>query len=74
MPKKMMGITTYSLPEVAETLGVTPRSVHNYLKDGLIAGSKIGGRWAFTEKQIQDYITKGSLFDKRADKKPRGKA
>ena len=80
MPKKMMGITTYTLAETAESLGVTPRTVQNYLSAGLIAGSKIGGRWAFSEKQIQEYITQRSVIDNRpgsinrmfkTEKKPR---
>jgi excisionase family DNA binding protein len=61
MPKEIMGITMYSMTETAKIIGVTTRTVSTYLKSGKLAGSKIGGRWHFTEKQIQDYITQGSI-------------
>ncbi len=63
MPKEIMGIKTYTADETAEILGVTKRTLIRYLKGGKMIASKIGGRWAITEKQIQDYITRGSVID-----------
>lgn len=61
MPREIMGILTYSTDEAADILEITKRTLMTYLKQGRIVGSKIGGRWHFTEKQIQDYITQGSI-------------
>jgi len=63
MPKEIMGIKTYTADETAAILGVTKRTLIRYLKDGKMIASKIGGRWAITEKQIQDFITRGSVID-----------
>lgn len=63
MPKEIMGIKTYTADETAAILGVTKRTLIRYLKTGKMIASKIGGRWAITEKQIQDYITRGSVID-----------
>lgn len=65
MPKEIMGITTYTADEAAALLGVTRRTLMNYITGGKMAGSKIGGRWAFTEKQLRDFINQGSVIDKR---------
>lgn len=60
MPKKILNITYYSAQEVANILGITRRSVYEYLKTKKLIGSKIGNRWHFTEKQIKDLISKGT--------------
>ena len=65
MPKDIMGIKTYTADETAAILGVTKRTLISYLKTGKMVASKIGGSWAITEKQIQDYITRGSVIDNR---------
>lgn len=63
MPKEILGIKTYTAAEAAEMLGVTTRTLLTYVRAGKLAGGKIGGSWAFTEKQIKDYINKGSVID-----------
>lgn len=63
MPKDMLGITTYTVEETAEILGITKRTLQGYLKAGKMAASKIGGQWAITEQQIKDYINNRSVVD-----------
>lgn len=46
----------YTGKEVAEMLGVTTRTIRNYLKEGKLKGTKFGGRWNFTQADIDDYI------------------
>lgn len=48
--------TYYTGKEVAEMLGVTTRTIRNYLKEGKLKGTKFGGRWNFTQADIDDYI------------------
>ena len=55
---------THTADETAAILGVTKRTLMNYTKTGKITGSKIGGKWVFTEQQIKDFINRGSVIDK----------
>lgn len=48
--------TYHTGKEVAEMLGVTTRTIRNYLKEGKLKGTKFGGRWNFTQADIDDYI------------------
>lgn len=47
---------TYSSKEVAELLGVTTRSIRNYLRDGRLTGQKFAGKWHFTQDDVQRFI------------------
>lgn len=46
----------YTSEELAVMLGVTTRTIRNYLKDGKIKGYKIGGKWRFSKGNIEEYI------------------
>lgn len=50
MDKEFM--TLYSVKEVAEMLGVTTRSVRNYLKSGALKGKRAGGQWRFSPEDV----------------------
>lgn len=63
MAREIMGIITHTADETAAILGVTKRTLMNYTKTGKITGSKIGGKWVFTEQQIKDFINLGSVID-----------
>lgn len=65
MTKEILGIVTHTADETAAILGVTKRTLLTYIKAGKIVGGKIGGKWAFTEKQIKDFINEGSIVDKK---------
>jgi len=47
----------YTVENIAEMTGLTSRTIRNYLKDGSLKGSKIGGQWRFTMDNIK------KLFD-----------
>lgn len=49
----------YSKKEVAELLGVTVRTIENYINAGLITGVRIGSRWRFPESEIERIQTEG---------------
>ena len=49
----------YSKKEVAELLGVTVRTIENYINAGLITGVRIGSRWRFPESEIARIQTEG---------------
>lgn len=46
----------YTVEEVAEVLQVSPYSVRQYLKDGVLRGGKIGNSWRVTHASLNEYI------------------
>lgn len=46
----------YSVNELAEILGVTTRSVRNYLREGKLQGVKVGGKWKFSEENLSEFL------------------
>ena len=48
--------------EAAILLGLHPETVRRLASEGHISGSrKIGGKWFFDQKAIQDYVRWGSI-------------
>ncbi|MDB1606224.1 helix-turn-helix domain-containing protein [Enterococcus faecalis] len=47
-----------SVEQLAQELNVTTRTIRNYLKEGKIKGTKIGGQWRFSERDIYDFLGK----------------
>ena len=57
--KKILGINVYSLTEVAEMIGVTTVTIHNYIKSGTLDARKLGGKWYIAEDTIKKFISGG---------------
>lgn len=49
-------IKLYNLKELSSILGVTVRTLMNYIKDGKLKAVKIGGKWVVTEENLQNFI------------------
>ena len=47
-----------TVEQLAEELNVTTRTIRNYLKEGKLTGTKVGGQWRFTEQNIYDFFGK----------------
>ena len=47
----------FTLDEVAAMLRLTPRTIRSYLASGALSGARVGGRWRFTEEDIQNLMT-----------------
>ncbi len=45
-----------SAPEAAKILNVTPVTIRRWLKDGILIGDKLGGRWLITIEEVQNVI------------------
>jgi len=56
----MLDIKVYSLKEASKILGVTERTLYNYIKADRIKVQKIGGKWIITEENLKKFI-KGEL-------------
>lgn len=52
----MLDIKVYSLKETSQILGVTERTLYNYIKAGRIKVQKIGGKWIITEENLKKFI------------------
>lgn len=46
----------YSVQELADQLGVTTRSIRNYLHEGKLKGTKVGGKWKFSEQDLFNFL------------------
>lgn len=46
----------YSLTELEPVLGVTHRTLLQYVKDGKIKAVKIGGKWKVSEENLKAFI------------------
>jgi len=53
---RLSGLTLYSLTELESILGVTHRTLQNYIKLGRLKGVKIGGKWKVTEDNLKKFI------------------
>lgn len=56
MSIKIGDLTLYTIPEIAEALDVSERTVNNYLKEGKLHGRKFGGRWYVSEASLRAYF------------------
>lgn len=46
----------YSLTEIEPVLGVTHRTLLQYVKDGKLKAVKIGGKWKISEENLRAFI------------------
>lgn len=58
MAKKEYNV--YSLTEVIEILGVTRRTLYNWIKDGKIKAIKAGQQWRITQEALEEFLNKGT--------------
>lgn len=47
----------FTVEELAQEFRVTPRTIYAWIADGKLAGSRVGRRWLFTEKQVSDFLS-----------------
>ena len=46
----------YTLEQLSMMTGLTTRTLRNYLKSGILCGSKDTGVWLFDEQQVQAFV------------------
>lgn len=49
-------LKVYSLTEIEPILGVTHRTLLNYIKDGRLKGVKIGGKWKVSKENLKKFM------------------
>lgn len=52
----MEAFKLYTLTELEEILGVTHRTLLDYVKSGKLKARKIGGKWKVTEENLKLFI------------------
>lgn len=60
-----MTIKLYNTKEAAEVLRISTRTLRKYVDDGKIEALRIGRGWRFTEKGINDFISKAGNKQKK---------
>lgn len=53
---ELEALKVYSLTEIEPILGVTHRTLLNYIKDGRLKGVKIGGKWKVSGDNLRKFI------------------
>lgn len=46
----------YTVPEVAEQLDVSTRTIHRFLADGRLGHYRMGNRIKFSEKHVNEFL------------------
>lgn len=46
----------YTLKDLAQSTGLSDRTLRNYLNSGILQGQKENGLWTFTPGQIEDFL------------------
>jgi len=54
--KRILGVSLYDAHEIAEMLGVSKTTVHNYVNGGKLEYQKIGGKLYCSEQNIKTFI------------------
>lgn len=58
MAKQVGDLKLYDLRELAEMLGTTEDTLRHYLREGKLAGQKIGVKWYVSEDGLREYFTR----------------
>jgi len=56
----MAEIKLYTLPEVANIVRLSRRTLYTHLKSGELKAVKIGGTWRVTEESLNEFINRES--------------
>ena len=52
----VLGVTVYTAQETAELLGVSERTIREYIKSGRLVAQKIAGDWVISEDNIKAFL------------------
>ena len=60
---------SYTIHDICLFSGLTPRTLRNYLRLGLLAGEKADGAWRFTPEQVDAFLTNPAVWSSIQAKK-----
>lgn len=61
--KEVLGVKLYTVKEVAEHLGVSPRSTQQYVLDKKMKAVKIGRSWFISEDNLKEFMNGAENFE-----------
>lgn len=47
----------YSIEDISKMTYITPRTLRNYIKKGILIGDKVGGHWKFTKDNVEALLS-----------------
>ena len=53
----------YSISDIAKLTKLTDRTIRNYLANGTLKGTKIGGQWRFTQNDVKALFNNEDFAD-----------
>lgn len=56
MPTKIQGVVFYTVPETAQALQVSTKTIRNWIKEGKIKSQRIGRPILITEGNIKAFL------------------
>lgn len=59
--REIEGIRLYTIPEAAAALQVTPQTVRNYVKNGLLKAQRVGRPFLITGESLKHFVTGGAV-------------
>lgn len=54
----------YTVEEVSSKLKIPEETIRQYLRKGILKGSRIGRYWRITEKDVEEFLEKNSNTNK----------
>lgn len=51
-----MTVKTYTVNDIAQDLGVTERTIREYIKSGKIKAVKVGNKYIISEDNYRDFV------------------
>ena len=57
MTKIVGGITLYDTKDIAAQIGVAESTVRTWIREGKLAGRKIGKGWIVTEENLRSFLS-----------------
>lgn len=51
-----MAVETYTVEQIAEQLGVSVRTIREYVRDGKIKAVKVGNKYIISEDNFRDFV------------------
>ncbi|MFW0762079.1 helix-turn-helix domain-containing protein [Staphylococcus cohnii] len=55
-----MAVETYTVEQIAEQLGVSVRTIREYVRDGKIKAVKVGNKYIISEDNFRDFVNGGT--------------
>lgn len=54
--KKLEVQELYTIPEIAESIGCSTRTVMRYIANGTLKAFKMGGKWRVSKDNLEHYL------------------